>query len=275
MILSNILHSFEQEVEENDKSSKVVEETLLPFMLQSINYICIYLELFNSQQEFVKTFSDMIKTAIKICGIRLENAYEKILYSILKVFEKDPYQNMSLLSTVATLIELFGNSARQREWLFANFAQFNAYLFQALGNNYEQSSDLLFKWVDIQIVVLRTYREFFLTLKDLGPIIDLILRAFYDFSNVKLLRKLNSFINTLVGNKQTVQSNIIMSILPGIIGFALIKLPELDSERIRLVVPNISKILIDLDRKNSCLSIMRLGGSRSENYRTVLYNIKY
>jgi len=248
IILANILQGFELEHQgNNQRSGKLIEETILPFMLQSINYICLYLELFSSHEEFVETLSRLIKLSVKICGMKLENFYEKMLFSTLKVFEMDPFRNISLLDTINTLVVYFENSNKQKEWLFSNLSGFNTFMFQSLIKNYEQSNDMFFKWIDILSNILHMYRDFFLELKEVGQIIDLIIRAFYEFNEHKLLRKLIQFLTAFIGVRSNIKAPIVLNNLPKILAFALIRLPDIDAQRIKMLTKVVLAILCGLE----------------------------
>jgi len=248
IILASILQGFELENQGiNSRSTKVIEETILPFMLQSINYICLYLELFSNHEEFIVTFSKLIKMSVRICGMKLENFYEKMLYSTLKVFEMDPFRNISLLDTINTLVVDFENSTKQKEWLFNNLSSFNTFMFQSLIKNYEQSNEMFLKWIDILSNILHMYRDFFLELKEVGQIIDLVIRAFYEFQEHRFLKKLTHFLVTFIGVRNNIKAPIVLNNLPKILAFALIRLPDIDTQRIKLLSKVVIAILCGLE----------------------------
>jgi len=179
--------------------------------------------------------------------MKLENFYEKMLYSTLKVFEMDPFRNISLLDTINALVVNFESSNKQKEWLFSNLSSFNTFMFQSLIKNYEQSNEMFLKWIDILSNILHMYRDFFLELKEVGQIIDLVIRAFYEFQEHRFLKKLIHFLTAFIGARNNIKAPIVLNNLPKILAFALIRLPDIDAQRIKLLSKVVIAILCGLE----------------------------
>ena len=173
-----ILKQFEFEyVQKQTYPEQLIEYTVLPFVANNIEHVFRFYEIFQSLPEFVDPFSLIIKMAVRICGIKLETFYIKILTVMLKAFGDNPHQNWKFLDTIADLFTYFRDSEVQKQWLSTNFSDLNNSLINYLSS--QRDPDLLGKWIQILQSTYTSYPEYFLSAADIDKALEFILHSLF------------------------------------------------------------------------------------------------